>query len=212
MVARKKKKTTDRSEDTTPADMADSGATEGPNPEAAAAEGPEDDVSTQDEPTTEEVIAALTDEVRELEDRHLRLVAEFDNYRKRTARERELQTERAQADLVKELLESLDDLSRVSQMSSKEHEAGAIVEGVQLVEDKLRRVLRTFGLQPIEAEGRPFNPELHEALVTVATDDPEEDDTVSQEIARGYLFKDALLRPALVEVKKYRPGEAESEK
>ncbi|NIR46515.1 MAG: nucleotide exchange factor GrpE, partial [Gemmatimonadetes bacterium] len=177
MVARKKKKkTTDEGSEGMPsADMADSTEKEGSNAEAAAAESLDGEAPTRDEPTTEEVIAALTDEVRELEDRHLRLVAEFDNYRKRTARERALQSERAQADLVKELLESLDDLSRVSQMSSKEHEAGAVVEGVQLVEDKLRRVLGSFGLQPIEAEGRPFDPELHEALVTVATDDPEQD-------------------------------------
>jgi molecular chaperone GrpE len=134
------------------------------------------------------------------------LVAEFDNFRKRTVRERAQQTERAQADLVKLLLESLDDLARVSHMSSGEHKAAAILEGVQLVESKLLRALEAAGLEPINAVGQPFDPQVHEALVTVATDQPDEDDVVSQEIAKGYLFKAALLRPALVEVKKYQPA------
>lgn len=214
MVARKKKKETDERPESPPAaDLAGDDETAGPDavdgPEAAETDAGADE-ATGDELTTEEVIAALTDEVRELEDRHLRLAAEYDNFRKRTARERAIQSERARADLVKELLESLDDLARVSHMSSTEHDAAAILEGVRLVETKLQRALASFGLEPIEAEGQPFDPEVHEALVTVATDDPEQDDVVSQAITRGYKFKDLLLRPALVEVKKYGPGDAES--
>jgi molecular chaperone GrpE len=180
------------------ADMADAEAAE----ELAAA----DEESNSVAPTSDEVIGSLTDELKELEDRHLRLVAEFDNFRKRTIRERAQQTERAQAELVKLLLESLDDLARVSHMSSGEHKAAAILEGVQLVESKLLRALEAAGLTAIEAVGQPFDPQLHDALVTVSTDEPDQDDVVSQEIARGYLFKDALLRPSLVEVKKYRPA------
>jgi len=166
-------------------------------------------------PKTEEVIEALTSELQELEDRHLRVVAEFDNFRKRTARERAQQEMRAQAGLVKQLLESLDDLSRVSELGSHDHDAAAILEGVQLVEVKLKRALEQLGLTPIEAMGQRFNPELHEAMVTVTTDQPEEDEIVSQELAKGYLFRDNLLRPSLVAVKMYRPGsdsaKAESE-
>ncbi len=184
--------------DQPPADMADPIPIE----DLAAAEA---ESGTQ-APTPDEVIGALTDELGELEDRHLRLVAEFDNFRKRTVRERAQHTERAQAELVKQLLESLDDLARVSHMSSGEHKAAVILEGVQLVESKLLRALESAGLKPIDAVGRPFDPQVHEALVTVATDQPDQDDVVSQEIARGYLFKDALLRPALVEVKKYQPA------
>lgn len=156
-------------------------------------------------PKTEEVIEALTTELEELEDRYLRVVAEFDNFRKRTARERAEQEMRAQAGLVKQLLESLDDLSRVSELGSHDHDPAAILEGVQLVEVKLKRALEQLGLTPIEAVGQPFNPELHEAMVTVTTDQPEEDEIVSQELAKGYMFRDNLLRPSLVEVKMYRP-------
>lgn len=151
----------------------------------------------------EQLVEALSAEIQELEDRHLRLVAEFDNFRKRTIRERAQTAERAQAELAKMLLESLDDLSRVSDMSSTDHNAAAILEGVQLVEQKLLRALRQAGLEPIEAVGKRFDPEIHDALITVPADDPDEDEVVSQEMAKGYLFKDQLLRPSLVEVKKY---------
>ncbi|UCC73064.1 MAG: nucleotide exchange factor GrpE [Gemmatimonadota bacterium] len=155
-------------------------------------------------PTPEQVIEALSAELEALEDRHLRLVAEFDNFRKRTIKERAVGAQRAQAELVKQLLESLDDLARVSDLGSTDHDAAAILEGVQLVERKLLRALEQQGLRRIEAVGRPFDPEIHEAMVTVATDHPEEDETVSQELAKGYMFGDALLRPSAVEVKIYR--------
>lgn len=164
---------------------------------------------SEDDVAPERMIESLSAELAELEDRHLRLVAEFDNFRKRTVRERTQYAQRAQADLAKQLLESLDDLDRVSEMSSAEHDAATILEGVRLVERKLLRALEQAGLKPIEAVGRPFDPEIHEALVTATTDDPEEDEIVSQEMARGYLFDDMLLRPSLVEVKKYAGGEGE---
>lgn len=168
--------------------------------------------------TAKQEVESLRAEFDELMDRHLRVVAEFDNFRKRTIRERAQLTERAQAELVKQLLDSLDDLARVSELSSTDHDASVILEGVQLVERKLLRALGQCGLKPIDAEGRPFDPELHEALSTVTTELPEEDEVVSQELAKGYLFNETLLRPAQVEVKKYRaasegdgPKEADGE-
>jgi molecular chaperone GrpE len=158
-------------------------------------------------PTPDEVIATLSAELEALEDRHLRLVAEFDNFRKRTVKERSEQSQRAQGDLARQLLESLDDLARVSELGSSDHDAAAILEGVQLVEKKLQRALEQLGLKRIDAVGQRFNPELHEAMVTVATEDPEEDETVSQEFAKGYTFGNALLRPSKVAVKMYQPAE-----
>ena len=83
--------------------------------------------------------------------------------------------------------------------------AAAILEGVHLVEMKLRRALEQSGLKPIEAVGQKFNPELHDAMVTVPTAFPEEDEIVAQELAKGYMFKDRLLRPSLGQVKMYQP-------
>ncbi|MGD2216556.1 MAG: nucleotide exchange factor GrpE [Gemmatimonadales bacterium] len=158
-------------------------------------------------PTPQEVIVELSAELEALEDRHLRLVAEFDNFRKRTIKERAEQGQRAQADLARQLLESLDDLARVSELGSSDHDAASILEGVQLVEKKLQRSLEQQGLKRIEAVGQRFNPELHEAMVTVNTEDPEEDEVVSQEFAKGYTFGNSLLRPSKVAVKMYRPAD-----
>lgn len=205
MIPRKKtEKSREESEGQPTADMA------GPESEPDAFDGPEM-AAGPESPTPEEVVAALSDELEELEDRNLRLVAEFDNFRKRTLRERAQQSDRAQAEVAKQLLESLDDMSRVSELGSTDHDAAAILEGVHLVEAKLRRALEAIGLKPIEAVGQPFNPELHDAMVTVPTDQLDEDGMISQEIAKGYLFKDTLLRPSRVLVKKYQPDQAGGE-
>lgn len=177
-------------------------ATATPNPDAVAV----GEASALEEAV--EAKAALENELEELKDRHLRLAAEFDNFRKRTVRERAQHAEQGQADLVKELLESLDDLARVSELSSSKHDAAAILEGVRLVERKLRRVLENLGLKSIEAIGQHFDPGIHEALVTVPVSDPSEDDLISQELVKGYTFKENLLRPSRVQVKKYQPDAA----
>jgi molecular chaperone GrpE len=206
MTARKKKERKARMKGTT------SGSdTPVQAPADSAGPGSLKDTETDEEvrdslaPSNEEVIEALSTELSELEDRHLRVVAEFDNFRKRTARERAQQSERAQAGLVKDLLESLDDLARVSELGSHDHDAAGILEGVQLVEVKLKRALEQAGLTPIEAVGQRFDPELHDAMVTETTNRPEEDHIVSQELAKGYRFRGNLLRPSLVAVKMYRP-------
>ena len=168
--------------------------------EAAAAEGAQ-----------QGDVEGLKAELKDLEDRHLRLAAEFDNFRKRTERERAQTAERGQADLVKQLLEPLDDLARVSNLEPVGQDNKALVEGVALVERKLNRALEQSGLEPIEAVDQPFDPELHDALATIPTDRPEEDGLVSQELGRGYLFRGTLLRPSLVQVKKLQPHLSEVE-
>lgn len=173
--------------------------TEGEREADASAEPPAVDGLKQE-------IESLTGELEELRDRHLRLAAEFDNFRKRTVRERAQQARRAQGDIVRELLESLDDLARVTREAAGTDDAAALLEGVQLVERKLHRTLERHGLTPVESVGRPFDPEVHDALSTVPTTDPEQDGVIAQELAKGYLFEDMLLRPALVEVKKYEGG------
>ena len=191
-------------------EVGDSEVDEAADSEFGGAGDPQDTAGELVAEAPDEVIETLRAQLEELGDRHLRLVAEFDNFRKRTARERTLQSERAQAELVKGLLDSLDDLARVSEHGSVEHDAAALLEGVQLVEAKLLRALEQAGLKPVEAVGEPFDPEVHEALLTVPTSTLEQDHVISQEFTRGYLFKDTLLRPSLVEVKQYQPGVAET--
>ena len=140
-------------------------------------------------------------ELEELRDRHLRLVAEFENYRKRTRREMLESADRAEGDLTGRLLEALDDLGRFADLEPEQTTAEALHEGVALVERKLLKVLHDAGLQVIDAQGARFDPNVHDALLSIPTEDPEEDDIVAQVILTGYLFGDRLLRPAQVVVK-----------
>lgn len=171
--------------------------------ESAAARAVEEELQGE-----EAVADRLMAELEELRDRHLRLAAEFENYRKRTRQELLKTQELGQADLVGRLVDSLDDLRRITELSGDATTVEALHEGVALVERKLLKELGEAGLEPIEAEGERFDPNVHEALATVPTDDPEEDDRVSTVFVRGYRFGDRLIRPARVEVKKYRsePG------
>jgi molecular chaperone GrpE len=145
----------------------------------------------------------LARELSELRDRHLRLAAEYDNYRRRVERERVESRTRAQAELVERLLDSLDDLQRVAHYTPESASAEALLEGARMVERKLLRALEAAGMEPVEAEGQPFNPEYHEALTTVAAETREEDNAVADVFQKGYRFKGTLLRPARVRVKKY---------
>jgi molecular chaperone GrpE len=160
-----------------------------------------------EEPETHEAAAIsdeISDQLQELEDlkeRHLRLAAEFENYRKRTRRELAEAGERGQASLVGKLLDALDDLGRVADIPIDSTTVEALHEGVALVERKLLKALNDAGLAVVEADGEPFDPNLHDALLSVPTSDPDEDDTVSQVVTTGYVFRDRLLRPAKVVVK-----------
>jgi molecular chaperone GrpE len=151
------------------------------------------------------VAAALEEAEAELArtlDRHLRMAAEYDNFRKRTERERTESWGRAQGELVGRLLDVLDDLERVAHYDESAS-AASLFEGVRLVDKKLRQVLEAAGLEPVDAEGALFDPNSMEGLATVATEVPEEDDVVSDVFQRGYRFRGQLLRPARVRVKQY---------
>ncbi len=143
--------------------------------------------------------------------RHLRLAAEFENYRKRTRRELGEARRRAQADLVAGVLDVLDDLTRVAHLPG-DTTVEALIQGVQLVEAKMKKELGDAGLRRIEAAGARFDPNLHEALATRPTEDAAEEGTVSDVLLEGYTFDDILVRPSRVAVKKFTPAEnAESE-
>jgi molecular chaperone GrpE len=147
--------------------------------------------------------AALEAELSSTRDRYLRLAAEFENYRKRTERERGEGQLRGQAQLVERLLEPLDDLQRVAQFGG-DSSSDSLVEGVQMVQRKLLRALEAAGLEEIDAKGKPFDPEIHDALMTTEAESREEDDTVGEVFQPGYRFRGMLLRPSRVQVKKHQ--------
>ncbi len=169
-------------------------------PQAVEDTDASDEAATTEEAPALDPIQAELDSVR---DRHLRLAAEFDNYRKRTDRERTEGGTRAQAQLVERLLDPIDDLQRFSSQDPKKTSAGALLEAAQAVERKLLRALEGAGLELMKAEGQPFDPTVHEAITTVATEKKKEDNLVADVFQPGYLFKGTLLRPARVRVKRY---------
>lgn len=196
---------TDREKDTSGRDQA--GDEDGREPVGAVGTeaeeaGPEEDVSAE--------VEELRAELDSLNDRHLRLAAEFDNYRKRNERDRQTWAARLQADLVGSMVEVLDDLERVTD-TGEQATADTVLEGVELVQKKFRTVLENAGLEPLDAEGEAFDPETMEALMTVPTADESLDDHVADVFQKGYRFRDTLLRPARVRVHKYDPSTAESE-
>jgi len=167
----------------------------------------ENGLDDSDGGSADDALAAEVDDVRRelsaLNDRHLRLAAEFDNYRKRTERERRELSVRSQADLAGTLLDALDDLERVLDVDAGSVSADSLLEGVQLVERKLNRQLAGAGLERVDALGQRFDPESMEALMTAPTDDPARDEHVDQVLQPGYRFKGQLIRPARVRVLKH---------
>lgn len=136
-------------------------------------------------------------------DRYLRLAAEYDNFRKRSAKERQDAGTRAQADLVRQLIDALDDVQRFAHVDPASTDSATLVQGVDMVEKKLLKALNAAGLEIINPVGETFDPALHEAVATEPTSAREDDHVVSRVYQPGYLFKSQLLRPARVVVKQW---------
>jgi molecular chaperone GrpE len=141
-------------------------------------------------------IDALQADRDQLFDRLQRLAAEFDNFRKRNAREQAAFAERANERLVKELIPILDDLARALEAAA-EHEEAKLEEGVRLVHRSLSELLTKQGLAEIETNGK-FDPHVHEALLSQPSD--QEEGSVIEVVQKGYKLGDRVLRPARVVV------------
>jgi molecular chaperone GrpE len=148
---------------------------------------------------------ALQNEFETLNDRHLRLAAEFKNYRRRAESEMTEAWSRAQGDLVRRFLDVLDDLQRVSGLDPADDAVSieSIVEGVDLVERKFLRALQDAGVEVVDPTGGTFDPESMEAMMRVATDEADEDERIHEVFQKGYSLKGHLIRPARVSVKKH---------
>jgi molecular chaperone GrpE len=131
----------------------------------------------------------------------LRKQAEFDNYRKRVERERQMASEAAAAGIIEELLPLMDDLDRALKAEADGDAAHAYRRGVELIQQQLAEILRRRGVRPIEALGADFDPYYHQAVAH----DPAEgrrDGEIIEEFRRGYMLGDRLLRPSMVKVAK----------
>jgi molecular chaperone GrpE len=153
---------------------------------------------------TRSELKRLEAENAEMKDRLARRQADFENYRKRVDKERTETYNRVAADIAAKLLPVLDNLKRALEAESSVEGAESdefrhFLSGVDLIYKQLNGVLEALGVKPIAAVGEQFDPHVHEAVVTEATDDYEPD-TVMQEIVSGYRLGDKLIRPALVKV------------
>lgn len=182
--------------------MADYNKTPTQDPQEDIGEDPSDESGADTGAGSDALLEEMQREVSTLTDRHLRLAAEFDNYRKRTDRERADLYARAQAELVTRLLDAIDDLERVAD-HAETSSTDSLLEGVQLVEKKLLQALAAAGLEAVDAANAPFDPTSMEAVGVVPTDDPQEDDRVADVFQKGYRFGGTLIRPARVRVRQH---------
>ncbi len=189
-----------------PDSPADAGAT--PPPAAPQGDGfettPPGTPATADAPAGGEVSGDdLARQLDEHKDRYLRLAAEYDNHRRRSARERQEAGARAQADLVRHLIDAIDDLARFAHVDPASTDAATVVQGVAMVERKLVKALAGAGLEVVDPTDRPFDPALHEAVGTEPAETRERDGQVARTYQLGYVFGGQLLRPARVVVRQH---------
>lgn len=174
--------------------------------EKAAAEAGTDASSAEEEHVGAVDPAQLQSEVQRLQSladeyqqRALRTQADFDNFRKRTLKEKEDFAKYASSKLITELLPIIDNFDRAISAAGDTAEIESFAKGVNMIFRQLEGVLKAEGLEAMDSVGKPFNPEFHQAIMQVESDEYEEG-IVVEEVQKGYMLKDRVLRPAMVKV------------
>ena len=170
---------------------------------AEAAEG-ENDAEFQPEAAQEsetdelqQQITKLTADLKEKEERALRLQADFENFRRRTSKEKEELSALIKQEVLKDMLPLLDNFERA--MASETKDAEAFQKGVDMIYTQLQEVMKKNGLEPIETDGQKFDPNFHQAVMRVQNEELEDDD-IAQELQRGYKVQGRVIRPSMVQV------------
>jgi len=153
-------------------------------------------------PDEENETGKLQQEAAEWKDKYLRLVAEFDNFRKRNAKERLELIQTAGKDVIASLLDVVDDSERAQKQLETSNDTAAIKEGIFLVFNKLKNTLQSKGLKQMTSTGQEFNPDLHEAITEIPAPGPELKGKVVDEVQKGYYLNDKIIRFAKVVVGK----------
>ena len=149
------------------------------------------------EPGTEP-IAKLEEELTEMKDKYLRLYSEFDNYKRRTSKERLDLLKTANQEMVLALLPVVDDFQRARQSMQSAQDLDAVKEGVELIYHKLYNILQQKGLKPMEAVGSAFDADIHEAITQIPAPDESQKGKVIDEVEKGYFLHDKVIRFAKV--------------
>ncbi|MBE0425284.1 MAG: nucleotide exchange factor GrpE [Nitrospirae bacterium] len=168
---------------------------------------------TSDTRLSSEESDKMADELRQINDKYLRLYAEFENYKKRVSKDKEELIKYGNENLIYQLLSVIDSLELALKHASNEDVPAGFMQGVEFTLKELKKILGKFGLSAIDAEGKPFDPSVHHAMTVIERDDIEEN-TVVEEMRKGYMLQNKVLRPALVTVSKrpaYNTEESEKE-
>ncbi|MHB1626918.1 MAG: nucleotide exchange factor GrpE [Bacilli bacterium] len=183
---------------------AGAGAAEDDGGDAGAGAAEDDGGDAEREPASDADDAlhqchALRMEVAELQQQLLRVHADFDNFRRRTRAEKEELSSYANAKLIGDLLPVMDNFALAMQSAAQTGETGGLAKGVDMVYRQLQTILEQAGVRQMEPEGQPFDPNLHEAVLS-GSSDQHEPGTVTAVLRPGYYLKDRVLRPAMVQV------------
>lgn len=173
----------------------------GKQPEASVDDNQsEKDQEGEEMTDVEKEIAQLKDDVAENKDKYLRLYSEFENFRRRTAKEKLDMVQTANSELLADLLPVLDDFERaLKNFDDKKSDLSAVKDGIKLIHNKFSKVLEQKGLKPMNSkEGMDFDPELHEAITQIPAPKPKLKGKVVDVIEKGYLLKDKVIRYAKV--------------
>jgi molecular chaperone GrpE len=156
----------------------------------------------------EQRVAEKTEQLQTIAAQHRRALEEFDEVRARMRRDVARDVAIGRRQILVELLDVLDNLDRALAAARDSNESGALLQGVEMVRQQFLLKLDGFGVKPIAALGQRFDPARHEAISTIATQVPEEDDRIAGVIKEGYTIGDELLRPAVVVVARSRESDA----
>ena len=157
------------------------------------------------EPATDEIVrlrgelGKKEDELKAVQDKYLRAIAEMENHKRRAARDQIEQIRYSNEKLLREMLPVLDNLERALAHGAAGKEAGGWTQGVELTYRQCLDVLKKFGVSPITSVGEPFDPGRHQAVTQIETD-AQPENHVAEELQKGYFFHDRILRPAMVAV------------
>ena len=167
--------------------------------DTTAAENPKNADESEDSKDSEKSeLDKANEQIAALSDKLIRNAAEFDNYKKRTAREKEDFYKSAVCETVAPLLPVLDNLERAVAAAEDSGESGSVLDGVKMVKKQFEDALKSIGVEPIEAVGEQFDPEKHNAVMTADSD--EDENTVLEEFQKGYIYRDKVVRHSMVKV------------
>jgi molecular chaperone GrpE len=171
----------------------------GQNGQAEAIQAEEPVAEATADPSADGELEELRKQADENQQRYLRVQADFDNFRRRSRQEKEDFAKYASLKLIEQLLPVVDNFERALLSSKDTKDFEALVKGLDMTSRQLDQLLVQEGLTPIESVGQPFNPEYHQAIMQVESEEHEEG-IVVEEIQKGYMLKDKVVRPAMVKV------------